>query len=62
MTIEQFYNRCQNCYNGSKFVVFKGLQEVYCGEYKDMNADIKCLPVGTFIVDIRNVIISCEVC
>ena len=62
MTIEEFYNRCQNCYKDSKFLVFKSMQEVYYGKYRDMNADIKSLPVGTFSVDGPNVLISSEVC
>lgn len=62
MTVENFYRRCHNCYSSSKFIVFKGLQEVYYGKYKDMSADIKCLSVGTFIVKGSDVIINCEVC
>lgn len=62
MTIADFYNRCQNCYSGSKILVYKALQEVYYGSYKDMDADIKSLPVGTFSVDGSNVLISCEEC
>lgn len=60
MTVEAFYFRCQNCYSASKFRVYKGLQEVYYGKYKDMNDDIKHLPVGVFTVNGSNVVIDCE--
>ena len=50
MTIEEFYNKCRDSHNGSKFLVFTGFMLVYAGKYWEMPKDIKHLTVGSFSV------------
>lgn len=50
MTIEEFYNKCRDAHDGSKFLVFIGFMLVYVGKYWEMPKEIKHLAVGSFSV------------